>query len=110
MTTAITPLGTLGDYLWIDQDGPIPVRTNDLHGIASTVIHDTHWHTVRDGVHWSLADIVHLSMALGLGLIPELDPCTRCRTLPVLAGELCWECEGVVQDQSDTTMRTARLA
>jgi len=109
--TPVTIHGTLGDYLWIDQDGAIPVRKDDLHSIADDVIRSRKWHTYRDGVHWTLADIVHLSMSLGLGLVDELDPCVRCRTLPILhGGEHCIECAGIVQDQSDATMRIARLA
>jgi hypothetical protein len=107
MSTPITVLGTLGDYLWIDQNGPIPVRTSDLHNIATNVINDPHWHTTRDGVHWSLADIVYLSMTFGLGTIDQLDPCTRCRELPVIgAGELCWVCADVVQTWSDEVRHT----
>jgi hypothetical protein len=46
-------------------------------------------------------------MALGLGTVDQLDPCTRCRELPIIgAGELCWVCADVVQAWSDEVRHT----
>jgi hypothetical protein len=92
--------GRLGDYLWVERDGEI--QSFDAVDIADMrrIVHVTGRVNRFDE-----SDVDTLIRALVDA--PELDPCTRCRELPVIgAGELCWVCADVVQALSDEVRRT----
>ena len=106
--TALTIYGVLGDDLWIDRDGyTFPVVAADIARLRLKV---RLFGDVRDHGHvWDESQVDTLIIALNTA--PELDPCTRCRTLPILhGGDHCTECAGLVQEQSDATMRTWRAS
>jgi hypothetical protein len=106
--TALTIYGVLGDDLWIDRDGDI--YSLPIHEIAMVRIAVTQSDAIDPHGHrWDESQVDTLIIALNTA--PELDPCTRCRTLPILhGGDHCIECAGLVQEQSDATMRTWRAS
>jgi hypothetical protein len=106
--TALTIYGVLGDGLWIDRDGytfRLPIA--DLASMRFNV--NFLGQARAYGFDWDETQVDTLIIALNTA--PELDPCTSCRTLPILhGGDHCIECAGLVQEQSDATMRTWRAS
>ena len=108
--TALTIYGVLGDDLWIDRDGytfGFPIA--DIASLRMAVIYHGVTNLYGRGFSWDESQVDTLIIALNTA--PELDPCTRCATLPILhGGDHCIECAGLVQEQSDATMRTWRAS
>ena len=104
--------GRLGDDLWIERDGYLsPVTDLDVANMRRIIQMAPVRSVTKDGTGIKLDESDVDALIRALTDAPELDPCVRCRTLPILhGGEHCIECAGIVQDQSDATMRIARLA
>jgi hypothetical protein len=107
--TALTIYGVLGDDLWIDRDGyKFGLSAPEIAVMRHDITYSPDVITYR-GHEWDESQVD--TLINGFADAPELDPCTRCRTLPILhGGDHCIECAGLVQEQSDTTMRTWRAS
>lgn len=107
--TALTIYGVLGDDLWIDRDGyTYDLTPHEIADLRATVARCGDAHD-RFGLWYDESQVDTLIIALNEA--PELPPCTRCKTLPILhGGDHCIECAGLVQEQSDATMRTWRAS
>ena len=97
---SLTIYGVLGDDLWIDRDGyTYPFWLTDLARARNIVATDEQF-TDRVGNLWDESQVCELVAALPTAR--ELDPCVRCRELPILhGGDHCIECAGLAQAKSD---------
>lgn len=96
---SLTIFGVLGDDLWIDRDGyTYAMSPNHIAWMRRMVAYDGEVPHAR--FIWDESQVDTLIRALNEA--PELDPCTRCATLPILhGGDHCIECAGLVQANSD---------